>query len=108
MVDSVILVALFAAAHLATHPAPACPPAAVPVRGGGMAERTPAGDRPPVHINAATAEELTTLPGIGPKKAERILKVRERGPFRRPGDLRRVKGFGIKTIQRLTPRLVFD
>jgi DNA uptake protein ComE-like DNA-binding protein len=29
-------------------------------------------------------------------------------PFRRPQDLRRIKGFGAKTILRLTPLVNFD
>jgi competence protein ComEA len=61
-----------------------------------------------VRINHADAKVLCTLPGIGPAKAERIIVERTRRPFRKPTDLRRVKGFGRKTIQRLAPRLSFE
>ena len=44
-------------------------------------------------INSGSAEELATLRGVGPVLAERIVAERdERGPFRSPADLARVKG----------------
>lgn len=59
-----------------------------------------------VNLNTATAEQLERLPGIGPAKAERIVAFRARhGPFKRVVDLRRVKGFGRKTLKRLAPFL---
>ncbi len=65
--------------------------------------RPPAGK---LDLNTATAEELETLPGIGPAKAERIVTWRSRhGPFRRVADLRKVKGFGYKTFKKLEPYL---
>lgn len=55
-----------------------------------------------VRINAATAGELEILPGIGPALARRIVEERERGgPYREIGDLRRVKGIGPKSLDRL-------
>jgi competence protein ComEA len=56
-----------------------------------------------VNLNEATAAELRTLPGIGPKLAERILDARARQPFRSVDDLRRVSGIGPKTLERLRP-----
>lgn len=61
-----------------------------------------------IAVNRADAEQLMRLPGIGPKKAQALIEARERRPFRRPSDLRRVKGFGTKTILRLAPHLSFD
>ncbi|HOU53652.1 MAG TPA: ComEA family DNA-binding protein [Myxococcota bacterium] len=61
-----------------------------------------------IAVNRANAEQLMRLPGIGPKKAQALIEARERRPFRRPSDLRRVKGFGPKTILRLAPRLSFE
>jgi len=61
-----------------------------------------------IAVNRADAEMLMRLPGIGPKKARALIEARERRPFRRPSDLRRVKGFGPKTILRLAPRLSFE
>ena len=62
-----------------------------------------------VNINLATERELDLLPGIGPAKAQRIVAWRARnGRFRRIKDLRRVKGFGRKTVLKLFPYLTID
>jgi len=46
-----------------------------------------------VNINTATSEELQTLPGIGPKTAEKIIQYRQaNGPFTRIEDVMKVKG----------------
>jgi comEA protein len=53
-----------------------------------------------VDINAATAEELSALDGIGPAKANSIVEYRNRrGAFQRPEDLMNVSGIGPKTFQ---------
>jgi competence protein ComEA len=52
-----------------------------------------------VNINTAGQRELEALPGIGPAKAEAILKYRgENGPFLRVDDLAKVNGIGQKTL----------
>lgn len=57
-----------------------------------------------VDLNAASAEELETLPGVGPVLAARIVSHRdEHGPFAVAGDLRAVPGIGERTFQRLAP-----
>jgi len=57
-----------------------------------------------VNINTANSEELQTLSGIGPKKAERIIKYREEhGKFKQIDDLTEVYGIGKKTLERLKP-----
>src|SRR5262245_55766358 len=62
-----------------------------------------------VNLNLADERELDLLPGIGPTKAQRIVAWRARhGPFQRIRDLRRVKGFGRKTVLKLTPYLTLD
>jgi len=55
-----------------------------------------------VNINTATAEELQTLPGIGPEVAERIVVYRlEHGNFRSVGDLVLVEGIGSQLLQNI-------
>ncbi|UCC11408.1 MAG: helix-hairpin-helix domain-containing protein [candidate division WOR-3 bacterium] len=57
-----------------------------------------------ISINHASAEELTTLPGIGPLCAQRIIEYREaHGPFRSLDDLKDVKGIGEKIFSRIAP-----
>jgi competence ComEA-like helix-hairpin-helix protein len=46
-----------------------------------------------VNINTATSEELQTLPGVGPKTAEKIIQYRQaNGPFQKIEDIMKVKG----------------
>jgi competence protein ComEA len=67
---------------------------------------TPPAPAPVVDLNTASVQELCTLPGIGPKKAEAIISLREKRPFTRVTQLLLVKGIGPKTLTRLKPRLV--
>lgn len=54
----------------------------------------------PVDINAASAEDLTQLKGIGPAKAEAIIAYRDlHGPFVSVNQLAQVKGIGPKFIE---------
>ena len=56
--------------------------------------------------NAATAEELERLPGIGPAKGLAIVEERRRsGPFATPADLGRVPGIGPAVLERIAPHL---
>ncbi len=55
-----------------------------------------------VNINSATAEELDTLPGVGPSTAQAIIEDREaNGPFAAVEDLMRVSGIGEKKFEKL-------
>ena len=57
-------------------------------------------------INQADWPELSELPGVGPTLARRIVDHRQQyGPFRSPEDLRRVRGIGPKTLERIRPHL---
>lgn len=56
-----------------------------------------------IDINTASAVELTLLPGIGPRLADRIVEDRERnGPFRSLDDLQRVRGIGPMIVQHIS------
>ena len=70
------------------------PPTSTPLGQGNA----PAGEL--VNINTASAEELTSLPGIGPSKAAAIIAGR---PYASIEDLDRVPGIGPSTVEKLTP-----
>jgi competence protein ComEA len=56
----------------------------------------------PVNLNTATASELATLPGIGPRTAQLIVEHREKsGGFKKIEELMHVKGIGEKSFLRL-------
>ena len=62
-----------------------------------------------VDLNRASAEELMTLPGVGPAKARAILAFREaHGGFTSLSQLLRIKGFGRATLRRLRPLLTLS
>lgn len=77
---------------------------AAPAR-GTKATKTAApdnADKTPIDINAADAEKLATLPGIGPSIAQRIVDYRkEHGPFKSVDELVNVRGVGEKLLGRL-------
>ena len=76
-------------------------------RDGGRARPVRADDATPLDVNLASAAQLERLPGVGPALAARIVDVRAReGPFGSVDDLRRVRGVGVATLERLRPRLV--
>ncbi|HKQ96916.1 MAG TPA: helix-hairpin-helix domain-containing protein [Candidatus Polarisedimenticolia bacterium] len=59
-----------------------------------------------ININTASAEELQSLPGIGPSYAQRIVEHREKnGPFKKVEDLLNVRGIGEKTFEKIRDRL---
>jgi competence protein ComEA len=59
-----------------------------------------------VDVNRASAAELQRLPGIGPTLSQRIVAARAETPFRTPEDLRRVRGIGRKTLDRVRPYII--
>ena len=61
----------------------------------------------PLPLNEATALQLQLLPSIGPKMAERILQYRgAHGPFKTLEELQKVRGIGVRTIEKLRPLVV--
>lgn len=59
-----------------------------------------------VNLNTATAEELDTLPGIGPVYAERIIAYRnEHGPFTDPAQIMEVQGIGPARYEQIKSRI---
>ena len=62
-----------------------------------------------VDLNTATAAELDALKGVGPAKAKAIIDYREKnGPFKSVDELDKVKGFGMKTVEKLRPDISVD
>lgn len=48
-----------------------------------------------VNINTASKAELMKLDGVGPAVADKIIEYRSTsGPFKKPEDIRKVRGFG--------------
>lgn len=59
-----------------------------------------------VNLNTATQAELETVKGIGPVKSKMIIDDRAKnGPFKSIEDLDRVKGFGMKSVDKLRGQL---
>lgn len=58
----------------------------------------------PIHINKASINQLTQIPGIGESLANRIIEAR---PYKTPDDLLQVPKIGPKTLEKLKPFLIF-
>lgn len=55
-----------------------------------------------VNINSASADEMASVPGLGEKKSQAIVKFREKhGPFARLEDLKKVDGIGDKLFEKI-------
>jgi competence protein ComEA len=63
----------------------------------------------PVNINQATLKELSSLPGIGKKRANNIIAYREKnGKFSSIEDVKKVEGIGKDTIEKIKDHIVFE
>ena len=63
----------------------------------------------PLNINAASIEQLTSLPSIGEKRATDIIGHRmKNGDFQTLNDLDDVRGIGPKTLLKLQPYIVIE
>lgn len=78
-------------------------PRALPSRPSTLRADAGFSGTPAVDLNRATADELKRLPGIGPGLAARIIEARDVKPFASIADLRRVRGLGTATLERLRP-----
>ncbi|MDR2525127.1 MAG: helix-hairpin-helix domain-containing protein [Oscillospiraceae bacterium] len=82
--------------------------AAIPTRQPSAQAAQPQAPRL-VRLNSATAEQLQTLKGIGPAKAQAILEYRAiHGRFTDLRQLLEVKGIGEKTLANMLPYLALD
>jgi competence protein ComEA len=62
-----------------------------------------------VNINTADASQLSLLPRVGAKAAQRIIDYRtQHGPFKKTSDLMQVKGFGDKSFKALSAHISVD
>ncbi len=62
-----------------------------------------------VNINTASAQELTSLHGVGPARAEQIVAWREQnGGFTSVEQLLEIRGIGPATLERNRERLVLE
>ena len=77
-------------------------PAAAAATGGSSAAGDSAAAQGPVHLNAATPEQLDALPGIGPVTAQKILDYRQQhGAFSSVDELDGVPGIGPARLEQL-------
>ena len=62
-----------------------------------------------ININTAVQKELTVLSGIGPTKAEAIVKYRKaNGLFKNISELKNVKGIGEKTFEKIQGEITLE
>jgi len=100
-----VLFMLLAVAAMAVIPAAAAQQAKASPAPATKSKASPA-PTAPININTATQAQLESLPGVGPKAAQRILDYRKQnGSFKKVEDLMNVKGFGEKTFLKLKPML---
>ena len=85
------------------EPMPPPPAGTAPAPGAGGGAGSPSGTpAAPVNLNTASADELDTLPGVGPATSEAIIAHRqEQGPFTSVDQLLDVRGIGDAKLAEL-------
>lgn len=59
-----------------------------------------------INLNTASAQELDSLPGIGPTYAQRIIEYRQaNGGFKSIEEIQNVKGIGPKTFEKFKDQI---
>ncbi|MFI9018187.1 helix-hairpin-helix domain-containing protein [Streptomyces griseus] len=85
---------------------PLGPPVSTTAGGGSAGPGGPGGPGPsaPLSLNTATAEQLETLPGVGPVLAQHMIDYRtENNGFRSVDELREVNGIGDRRFAEIHP-----
>jgi competence protein ComEA len=79
------------------------------IAGAAMADSAPAASAGVVNLNTADVAQLSYLPRVGAKAAQRIVDYRtQHGPFHKTTDLMQVKGFGEKRFNQVSVYLTVD
>jgi competence protein ComEA len=74
---------------------------------GGTTGSDPGATAGPVSLSSATAEQLDTLPGVGPVTAQKIVDYRQaHGPFSSVDGLDAIPGIGPAKLAELRPLVV--
>jgi competence ComEA-like helix-hairpin-helix protein len=58
--------------------------------------------RQPINVNTASVEQLENIPEVGPAIAKGIVAGR---PYAKPEDLKKVKGIGDKTFEKMKAKV---
>ena len=61
-----------------------------------------------ININTANESQLTTLNGVGPVLAKRIIDYREKHPFQSNEEIMEVKGIGEATFAKIKDYIVIE
>jgi competence ComEA-like helix-hairpin-helix protein len=75
--------------------------------GNNAATKSPIAETKLINLNSASREELETLPGVGPKLAEKIIAARQNQPFKSWDDVERLSGVRKKTVEKWRDRVTF-
>ena len=71
-----------------------------------MAQKSSGAPSEKINLNSATAEQLQSIPGIGPVTAKSIVEYRTKvGKFNKIEEIINVKGIGEKKFQKIKDRL---